>query len=93
MDDDYFEDETLVERFIGLHEMFPSPIRTLVSGTVNKASSAAAWTFGTSRSWIWYATSTFLLLGSPMIIEVNRIAFEEQSKQRERNILLGPSIQ
>ena len=63
-DDDDFEDETLVERLLGLTEMFPSGLLTAVSTVSQSSVSAVKWTYSTSRSltWIVFSSATLLFL-------------------------------
>jgi len=89
-DDDDFEDETLMERLVGLTEMFPEG---MTSGTVSLAKgsvSGAKWLYGASRNLTWIVFSTASVLFLPVMIETQLLEIEEAQKQQQRQILLGP---
>jgi len=89
--DDEDLDETLVERLVGLTEMFPQPVRNgfvhVVSGSVSGVKSLYG--FGRSALWVLFTSSVVLL--APLALEMERSQMEEMSKQQQRQILLGPS--
>lgn len=70
--------------------MFPN---WLCDGSVSLAcntKSALESTFSFSRSTIWFLASTAVVLVMPVILEIERSGVEEQQKQQQRQILLGP---
>merc|ERR1712029_627867 len=52
-EDDDFEDETLIERLVGLTEMFPTGLTSAVNATANGAVSSVKWMYSASRSISW----------------------------------------
>ena len=90
-EDDDYEDETLIERLIGLTEMFPSGLiktaSTLSSGSVG----GVKWAYSKGRNITWVVFSTASLLFLPVMIESERVSFEEMEKAKRQQILLGPS--
>jgi len=92
-EDNDFEDldETLVERLVGLTEMFPEPVRNgflhVVNGSVNGAKNL----YGFSRSALWVLFTSSAVLLAPLALEMERSQMEEFNKQQQRQILLGPS--
>jgi len=84
-------DETLVERLVGLTEMFPEPVRNgfvhIVNGSVNGVK--GLYGFSCSALWVVFTSSAVLL--APLALEMERSQMEEFNKQQQRQILLGPS--
>ncbi len=89
-EDDDFEDETLLERLVGLAEMFPDSVRAVAWGTACGTVSSAKWLYSASRSLSWVAFSSAVVLFFPVMIETERLGIEEAQKQQQRQILLGP---
>merc|ERR1739846_132445 len=87
-EDDDFEDETIIERLVGLTEMFPKGLTSTLSSTAFGAVSSVKWLYGASRSLTWVMSSSFAVMFFPMIIEIERLGIEEAQQQRQ--ILLGP---
>lgn len=85
-----FEDETIVERIIGLNEMFPETLRNAVSSSVSKSLSCVKWVFSASRTVSWFVCSTAAILVLPISLETERQQYKEEMKRQERNIILGP---
>merc|ERR1712063_131162 len=83
-------DETLLERLIGLSEMFPASVQNLTSKLVfgSVSSIKGLYSFARSASWVVFSTSAILF--APIIFEVERAQMEEMQKQQQRQILLGP---
>lgn len=88
-----FEEETLFERFFGLSEMFPEPVRNVVSKSLNTTTGCAKWIFSATKTVAWLTVSTAAILILPISLETERADYEEKMKQQERNILLGPDTQ
>jgi len=88
-DEDY-DDETIIERILGLTEMFPESVRvgacTLATGSVG----GVRWLYSMSRSVSWIIFSSSAILFMPIMIETERMGMEEMQKQQQRQILLGP---
>ena len=89
-DDDDFEDETLVERIIGLSEMFPDGLTSLVTGSAKGLVSGAHWAYGAGRTLTWIVCSSATLMFLPIMIESERLGLEEAQKNQQRQMLLGP---
>ncbi|EFX69667.1 hypothetical protein DAPPUDRAFT_62022 [Daphnia pulex] len=83
-------DETVLERLVGLTEMFPTCLQVatakLFYGTFSSAK--GFYSFARSASWVIFSTSAILF--APIIFEVERAQMEEMQKQQQRQILLGP---
>ena len=90
-DDEEFEDETVLERLVGLTEMFPSGLTEGVCSLSNNSVSGAKWVYSKGRNVMWIIFSTGALLFLPVMIESERVGFEEMEKARKQQILLGPS--
>jgi len=90
-DDDFEEDETLGERLIGLTEMFPEPVRKgfVGLGCITSYVSKNSWWLLTNG--LWVASSSLVILALPVIFESERAQQQEQSVQKQREILLGPN--
>jgi len=89
-EEDDFEDESLVERLVGLTEMFPKGLTSGVSATTYGSISAVKWLYGGSREAIWVICSSLAITFMPLAIETEKLAMEEQQKMQQRQILLGP---
>jgi len=90
-DEDDFEDETLVERLVGLTEMFPPGLITGISNLSKGSVSAVKWSYSKSRTITWILFSSAAILFLPAMLESERCAIEEQDKMRKQQMLLGPS--
>lgn len=84
------EDETIIERIIGLSEMFPSWFRTGIFKMTHNTGSGVKWLYGFSRSATWVVFSSSTILLAPVIFEMERSQMDEMQKQQQRQILLGP---
>ena len=89
-DDDDFEDETLVERIVGLSEMFPDGLTSIVTGSAKGLVSGAHWAYGAGRTLTWIVCSSATLMFLPIMIESERLGLEEAQKNQQRQMLLGP---
>lgn len=87
--DEPFEDETIIERIIGLNEMFPESLRTAVGATISKSTSCLKTVFSATRTVTWILCSTAAILVLPISLETERLEYEQQMKRQERNIILG----
>jgi len=90
-DDDDFDDETLMERLVGLAEMFPSGLITGISSVSQGSVNVVKWSYSKSRSLTWIVFSTAAILFLPAMLESERATIEEQDKMRKHQMLLGPS--
>ena len=86
-----FEDETLMERLVGLTEMFPEPVRNFSSAVCDSTINLSQSLFSYSKSALWFGASSFTILILPLIIESERSSIEELQNQQQRQLLLGPS--
>lgn len=89
-DDDEDFDETVLERLVGLTEMFPTFVQAGTAKLFHSTFSSVKglYSFARSASWILFSTSAILF--APVIFEVERAQMEEMQKQQQRQILLGP---
>ncbi|KAK2565485.1 Mitochondrial import receptor subunit TOM22-like protein [Acropora cervicornis] len=83
-------DETLVERLVGLTEMFPESVRSGTIATARGVVSGAKWLYSVSGKTVWILSTSFVILALPVIFEVERVQTEEAQLQQQRQILLGP---
>merc|ERR1712223_1905944 len=90
-EDDDFEDETLMERLVGLSEMFPPGLITGINGLSKGSVNAVKWGYSKSRTITWILFSSAAILFLPAMLESERCAIEEQDKMRKQQMLLGPS--
>ncbi|XP_071128891.1 mitochondrial import receptor subunit TOM22 homolog [Mytilus edulis] len=90
-DDDEVMDETVVERLVGLTEMFPEGLRNFCSQAVSLSGKYTVQGYGLTRNLLWVATSAATLLVLPVVFEKERAQHQEQQRQQERQILLGPN--
>ena len=90
-EDEEFEDETILERLAGLTEMFPPVLTKTVSMLGTGSLSGVKWTYSKGRNITWVVLSTAALLFLPVMIESERVGFEEMEKAKRQQILLGPS--
>ncbi|KQS43536.1 uncharacterized protein Dere_GG14239, isoform C [Drosophila erecta] len=83
-------DETASERFWGLTEMFPEPLRNAVGAVSNATvkSVKGIYSFSCSASWIFFTSSVILF--APVIFETERAQMEELHKSQQKQVLLGP---
>ena len=68
-EDDDFEDETLVERLIGLTEMFPPGLITGIKDLSTGSVGAVKWTYSKSRNLTWIVFSSAAILFLPVNID------------------------
>ena len=67
-DEDDFEDETILERLVGLSEMFPPGLITGISNLSKGSVNAVKWTYSKSRTVTWLLFSSAALLFLPVIM-------------------------
>ncbi|EDV39902.1 uncharacterized protein Dana_GF10253, isoform A [Drosophila ananassae] len=84
-------DESFGERFWGLTEMFPEPVRNAVGAVTGATVSGckSLYAFSCSASWIFFTSSVILF--APVIFETERAQMEELHKSQQKQVLLGPS--
>jgi len=90
-EDDFEEDETFVERIVGLTEMFPESVRWAtckVTGGLICLSKQSCWLL---RNALWIASSSAVILALPVVFEHERAQQHEEQLQQQRQILLGPN--
>lgn len=89
-EEDDFEDETLVERFVGLTEMFPDGLTSAVTTSAKGLVSGIHWAYGAGRALTWIVCSSATIMFLPIMIESERLGLEEAQKNQQRQMLLGP---
>ncbi|XP_072949408.1 mitochondrial import receptor subunit TOM22 homolog isoform X2 [Epargyreus clarus] len=82
-------DESLSERLWGLTEMFPEFVRNGTYTVTTKTWSGVKTLYGLSRSVLWIAASSSVILFAPVIFEVERAQVEEMQKSQQKQVLLG----
>lgn len=89
-DEDDIEDETIAERLWALTEMFPDSVRNTSWKAATSSVSGAKKLYKFSRSAIWVAGTSFVILAMPVLFEIERVQTEEAALMQQRQILLGP---
>ncbi|CAH8545830.1 unnamed protein product [Schistosoma turkestanicum] len=90
-DEDFdIEDESLIERLIGLTEMFPESVRRSASLAFSATSKGIVSAYAISRSLTWFVASTATVCFLPLILELERVQTEEQEAAQQRTMMLGP---
>ena len=79
-------DETLVERLIGLTEMFPDVIRNAAGNVGSFSWKAMQWSFSFSKSALWVAMSAGTILVLPVMFENERAQMLDQQKLQEKQV-------
>jgi len=92
-EDEDIEDETLTERLIGLTEMFPDPVRNVTVSVASTTKSAVKGFYNLSRSALWIAASSSLILFGPLVFEVERAQLEESQRSQQKQFLQVPRKQ
>ncbi|XP_063216472.1 mitochondrial import receptor subunit TOM22 homolog isoform X2 [Bacillus rossius redtenbacheri] len=87
-DDEEDEDETLVERLVGLGEMFPPRVRD-ATHIIATTTCKAFYGFACSAAWVVFSSS--IILFAPLIFEVERAQMEEAQRSQQKQVLLGPN--
>merc|ERR1712029_185408 len=88
-DEDDFEDETLIERLVGLTEMFPEGLTSTVTASAKGLVSGVHWAYGAGRTLTWVLCSSATIMFLP-IMKSERLGLEEAQKNQQRQMLLGP---
>ena len=89
-EDDDDIDETLVERLVGLTEMFPDFVRSGTVGLVKGSLGLTKSCYAMSRTASWIIFSSAALLFMPIMIETERLQLQDQQKAQKTQMLLGP---
>jgi len=91
-EDDDDIDETLVERLVGLTEMFPQFVRTGTVSLVKNSWSLSLASLGLAKAATWVVFSTATILFMPVMIESERLQLQDAQKAQKNSILLGPGV-
>lgn len=89
-DEDDFDDETILERLVGLTEMFPESLTHCADASASGLVSGLKWAYSASRAVTWIVCTSASIMFLPIMIETERMGIEEAQKQQQRQILLGP---
>ncbi|XP_011494700.1 PREDICTED: mitochondrial import receptor subunit TOM22 homolog [Ceratosolen solmsi marchali] len=90
-DEENEEDENLVERLVGLTEMFPEKVRNFGFQTGVHIKDYIKAFYSLSRSVTWLLISSSAILFAPIIFESERARMEEAQRNHQKQVLLGPS--
>merc|ERR1712038_1368476 len=82
-------DETLMERLVGLTEMFPDFVTNGTVSLVKGSVSLTKWSYSMSRTVSWIVFSSAALLFMPIMIETERLQIQDQEKAKKNHLLLG----
>ncbi|VDD92127.1 unnamed protein product [Enterobius vermicularis] len=88
--DDELE-ETIMERIVGLGEMFPISVRRKARSSVEWTTWAIQSSFSLAKSLIWIGATTTMITLLPYIIEKEKSDLEKSQVAQQRQLLLGPS--
>uniref|UniRef100_A0A0N5AHU0 Mitochondrial import receptor subunit TOM22 homolog n=1 Tax=Syphacia muris TaxID=451379 RepID=A0A0N5AHU0_9BILA len=88
--DDELE-ETVMERIVGLGEMFPISLRKTAKSSVDWGIWLAQSAFSLSKSAVWIVATTSIITLLPYIIEKEKSDLEKSQVAQQRQLLLGPS--
>jgi len=86
------EDETLLERLVGLTEMFPEGIRNKGGKVLDFTAKSVKKLYSWGRTGTWIIFSTAVIAVAPVLFEVERFQLEEMQKMQQRQMLLGPNV-
>uniref|UniRef100_A0A5S6QJ58 Mitochondrial import receptor subunit TOM22 homolog n=1 Tax=Trichuris muris TaxID=70415 RepID=A0A5S6QJ58_TRIMR len=84
-------DETFTERLMGLTEMFPDKLREVVRRCGSAVWNSSTNLFSLARSAAWFVVTTSTIMLLPVIIEKERVDFEQMHLMQQKQILFGPS--
>ncbi|KRZ54951.1 UNC93-like protein MFSD11 [Trichinella nativa] len=83
-------EETVAERLIGLTEMFPEGMQKAIFTICSTASELGRKLFVFTRSAMWIAASSAMILILPVMFEKDRADFQQMHLQQQNQILFGP---
>jgi len=89
-EDDEDIDETVMERLVGLTEMFPDFVTAGSVALVKGSWSLTTKMYSMTRSVSWVVFSSATILFMPVMIETERLQIQDQQKAAKNQILLGP---
>lgn len=75
-----------MERLWGLTEMFPEPLRNATSTVVDMSCNGLKKGYRFSRSSLWVVGTSFVILGLPVLFEVERVQTEEAALMQQRQV-------
>ncbi|XP_003381597.1 putative ATP synthase F0, A subunit [Trichinella spiralis] len=83
-------EETVAERLIGLTEMLPEGMQKAIFTICSTASELGRKLFVFTRSAMWIAASSAMILILPVMFEKDRADFQQMHLQQQNQILFGP---
>ncbi|KRZ11280.1 UNC93-like protein MFSD11 [Trichinella zimbabwensis] len=83
-------EETVAERLIGLTEMLPESVQKAIFTICSTASELGQKLFVFTRSAMWIAASSAMILILPVMFEKDRADFQQMHLQQQNQILFGP---
>ncbi|KAL1227012.1 Mitochondrial import receptor [Trichinella pseudospiralis] len=89
-DADQDVEETVAERLIGLTEMLPESVQKAIFTVCSTASELGQKLFVFTRSAMWIAASSAMILILPVMFEKDRADFQQMHLQQQNQILFGP---
>lgn len=90
-EEDEEEDESLVERLVGLTEMFPKEVRNFSYNMSSCLCSCVKQLYSVSCTLTWFFFSSSAILVAPILFEVERAQMEEAQRAQQKQVLLGPN--
>jgi len=86
------QDETVMERIVGLGEMFPDGLRGFVSSSSSSVSSMVKGGYHYLRVGLWFCSVCTILLFSPAVLEMERLSAQDSIKNDRNKVMLGPGM-
>lgn len=82
-----FEDESLIERLVGLTEMFPERVRNASSVAFQYGVRGIKRGYSFTRSAMWITTTSFVILILPVLFETEMAQMEQAQIQKQRQVI------
>lgn len=80
LEDDEIYEESILERIVGLGEMFPEGLRSRTSSAAKSSLSATRWVWDMTRAALWGSVVCFTLLALPTMIVNEKVKALEDVK-------------
>lgn len=83
-------DETLLERLIGLTEMFPESVRNATANIFECTVKGIQGLYQATCIASWVVFTSSIVLFAPVVFETERAQMDEMQKTQAKQVLLGP---
>ncbi|ESO02746.1 hypothetical protein HELRODRAFT_81096, partial [Helobdella robusta] len=85
-------DETVMERIVGLTEMFPDKVRSSLLAACKGTYFGGKWIFNAAKVTMWVLSTSLVILALPIAFESEKSNTEENQLLQQRQMLLGPNV-